>query len=531
MRKTFLIILGFLIPLITRGQSETPVPTTTENSLSEQNAAAMTTAPVKTSVKKGVGEYAVVHSAVGDESNGVPGKIKLRNIAKKQQFSAAQKDSYDTDINSPKSVTFSPDGKYFYVNSLEGCKTVVYDAATFMKVKVIEYKFDNATGPLWAKPSGYYNFSHYKDGISRKFMGKPVESTWSHNGRYLWVPFYRRTFDINAQDPSAVAVIDTRTHTIVRMFETGPIPKMVATSNNNKLLAVTHWGDNTVGFIDISSDNPAQWRHLPPITVGHKFNPNYSLTTPVNRDSGSGNLLRGTVFTPDDRYMLVSEMSGCMAVVDVVSMKYLGTVPQLPSIRHLVIYGVYVYGSMNSAGMVVKFKLSDLIDAIVNAKSSESKSIQLRGKVERCKVGGGARTLEISPDGKYLFVACNSGNAVYVVDAQKMEVVDHIRCDSYPVGLAISNDGRRLIVTSQGRKTGGGNAVNIFEIERPDLPAVVVQKTLTDTTAADSLDNDGNDSSSEGVSGNMMIYGGIILIVIALAIILSMVVIRNKKQK
>lgn len=48
---------------------------------------------------------------------------------------------------------------------------------------------------------------------------------FSHRGRYLWVPYYRRSFDINAQDPSAVAVIDTRTDSIVRMFETGPLPK------------------------------------------------------------------------------------------------------------------------------------------------------------------------------------------------------------------------------------------------------------------------------------------------------------------
>lgn len=53
-----------------------------------------------------------------------------------------------------------------------------------------------------------------------------------------------------------------------------------------------------------------------------------------------------------------------------------------------------------------------------------------------------------------------------------MKVADSIRCDSYPVGLALSADGRKLIATSQGRKGYGGNAVNIFTVRRPDMPYV-----------------------------------------------------------
>ena len=109
-----------------------------------------------------------------------------------------------------------------------------------------------------------------------------------------------------------------------------------------------------------------------------------------------------------------------------------------------------------------------------------------RGRITRCKVGGGARTLEASPDGKYLFVACNSASAIYVVDAARMRVADSIRCDSYPVGLAISPDGRLLLATSQGRERHGGNAVNVYRIERPDLPEPVGQ-SRNDTAAVDGI--------------------------------------------
>lgn len=119
----------------------------------------------------------VVRSQVGDSSAGTPAGIRMVNIGKKQQFAPGQKSSYDTDINSPKSVKLSADGRKFYVNSLEGCKTVVYDAATLQKLSVIEHKFPSGTGDLWAKASGYYPFTHYKDGEARSFQGKPVEST------------------------------------------------------------------------------------------------------------------------------------------------------------------------------------------------------------------------------------------------------------------------------------------------------------------------------------------------------------------
>lgn len=434
----------------------------------------------------------------------------LVNIGKKQQFAASDRSSYDIDINSPKSVTFSADGKLFYVNSLEGCRTVVYDSETLEKKHVINYRFDSGQGPLWAPPSGYYPFTHYSDGQHRPFQGKPVESTWSHGGRYLWVPFYRRTFDLNAQDPSAVAVIDARTHEIVRMFETGPLPKMVATSPDNKYIAVTHWGDNTVGLIDISSDDIADWHHLSPVTVGRKLSLNYSLTTPVNRDSNSGLLLRGTVFTPDSRYLLVSGMAGPMSVIDVAGRRYLGYVDNVYSVRHLAINDGMVYGSCNTAGKVLRFSLDSLYSAIERMERFPAK-INLGGKVASCKVGSGARTLEMSPDGRYIFVACNSSSAIYVVDSHAMEVVASLRADSYPVGLAISPDGKLLVSTSQGRKGHGGNAVNLFRVEgmaAPDMPVDTVAAE-TDVPADDSSEDVENAVDGSGVNPGIWIGGGI----------------------
>ena len=400
------------------------------------------------------------------------GDITITCIDQRRGFGKGS--TYDADIQSPKSASFSHDGKKIYINSLEGGKTVVYDAATRKKLKIINHEFTSGTGDLWLSPSGFYEFTHYPQGETRSFMGKPVEEAMTLDGRYLFVPYYRRSFDLNAQDPSALAIIDTRTDEIVKMVETGPLPKMVRVSHNGKLLAITHWGDNTVGFLDISDPDPAKWHHLPPVTIGKKLNLNYSLTSSVNRDSGSGFLLRGTVFLPGDSLLLVSGMAGPLNVIDVKKMTWLGTFPDLGNIRHLTLNNQTLYMSRNSAGEVLTVPVDSIVKAIATRRG-DSRIFKARG-VKRAKVDGGARTLKVSPSGKYIFVACNTGSALNIVRTEDMKVIGSIETDSYPVGLDISPDGTMIVTTSQGRKgKGGGNAVNFFKVEYKNPEPILYQ--------------------------------------------------------
>ena len=405
----------------------------------------------------------VVHPALDDSATSDDGQFTITLVSKKQNFLATDATTYDSDIHSPKSVNIHPDGNKFYVNSLEGYRTVVYESGTNQKLKVIRHKFTEADSTLWSKPSGLFEFTHY-DTLLNTFSGKPVESAFSHEGRYLWVPYYRRSYDINAQDPSAVAVIDTQADSIIRLMETGPLPKMIAVSPDNRFVAITHWGNNTVGIIDILSASPNDWHYVTCITVEKKLDLNFSLTTSVNRDVNSGLCLRGTVFTPDSRYLLVGCMggNGGIAVIDVAMATYLGTVyGMMSNLRHLVIRNGYLYLSINKSGYVQRVPLSTFMETVA---TMENRKAYLKDW-ENCKVGGGARTIDITPDGKYIVAACNASSCLTVVDAQKMTVVATIPADSYPVGLDISKDGKFVYTTSQGRKSGGGNCVDIFRLD------------------------------------------------------------------
>ena len=402
------------------------------------------------------------HSTVGQSATSDDGALTITLSAKMQNYAGGPAESRDTDIDSPKSANIHPSGKKYYINSLEGCCTVVYEMGTNRKLKTINHRCDPSKDSLWSTPSDLYPFTHYTKDLNT-FAGKPVEGCFSHGGKYFWVPYYRRTYDINAQDPSAMAVIDTEKDEIVLLMETGPLPKMVAASHDGKYMAVTHWGNNTVGLIRIDSDNPRDWHHERVLVVDYVLPLNFSLTRQVDRDNESGYCLRGTVFTPDDHYLLVGCMgqNGGIAVFDMQEMKYLGRVQGMrPNVRHLVIRDGWLYLSINAAGYVQRIRMDKFLDA---ARQARDHKAQVTGWQE-CQIGTGTRTIEMTADGRYIFAACNSASEVHVVDTRTLTRVTQIRCDSYPVGLDVSADGRQVIVTSQGRRNQGGNAVNIYEV-------------------------------------------------------------------
>lgn len=472
------------------------------------------------------GSAQLMRSKIGESVVTDGGDITITCIDQRRGFGKGI--TFDSDIYSPKSALFSRDGNKIYINSLEGGKTVVYDAATRKKLKTIKHEFNSGTGSLWLAPSGFYEFTHYPGGENSSFIGKPVEEAITPDCRYMFVPYYRRSFDLNAQDPSALAIIDTQTDEIIKMVETGPLPKMVSVSHGGKLLAITHWGDNTVGFLDISDPDPTNWHHMAPVTIGKKLNLNYSLTSSVNRDSRSGFLLRGTVFLPGDSLLLVSGMAGPLNVIDVNKMEWLGTFPDLSNIRHLTLHNGILFMSRNSAGEVMTLPVDSIVKA-VSSRSGESRVFKANG-VKKAKVGGGARTLKVSPSGKYIFVACNIASAINIVRTEDMKMIGSIKADSYPVGLDISPDGSMIVTTSQGRKgKGGGNAVNFFKVEYKDPEPVLNQ--VEEYIGKDTINEEETSQKEIGGGSGMevLVWIGIGLAIVCVVIIAFFLLHRRQK--
>ena len=373
-------------------------------------------------------------------------------------------DHFDRYVFSPKSVHFSPDGKKVYVNALEGFATLVFAGKNPERRTVIIHRYGPAQQPITAGAAGAswgeapgFAASEAPD----RFAGKPVEFATTHGGRYLWISYYRWDYDLLGVFPSAVAVVDTRRDEIVRVIATGPIPKYLAASPDGKWLAVIHWGDNTVGLIDVSGERPEAFRRAALITVGRRLS--LEIDQPLDRDRYCGYCLRGAVFTPDSRHLLVGKMGGGgIAVLDVAEKRHLGTVHGMKSTpRHLVLSpdGKTLYVSSNFSGYVAAFRTAELVTAARNGRSRIS-------PLRETHTGAGTRTIALTPDGTLLFAAVHNSSQVMALDATTLDILLEIPADSYPVGLAVSPDGRRLWVTSQGRKLRGGNSVSVYRIDR-----------------------------------------------------------------
>ncbi len=408
----------------------------------------------------------IVRLNIGDKST-PQNSIYLELIARFQHYNSNptnSKDIYDRSIHSPKSVTFSRDGKKFYIQSLEGYATSVYDSESLKRIKVIHHSFGRANSTIFKNNETTVFGYAFMGGPESKnhFKGKPVESCLSHNGKYLWVSYYRRNFDKNAVSPSAIAIIDTEYDSIVRVMPTGPLPKMVASSPNNQYLAVTHWGDNTLGIIDISSNNPMDFRYTAHCIIDYQVKNDFDRV--VNRDHDCSNCLRGTIFTPDNKFLLVGKMGGNgIAVISVENFEYLGTIKGVKSnVRHLIIDENVLYLSTNKTGYVQKTDLKLLLDSFSN---SSSKKDFVYKNWTSTYLGPGVRTIAKAHHSNYLFAAINNSSEIAILDSKSLSLLGKIKADSYPVGMEVSPNDNYLIVTSQGRNSAGGNSVMVFEIK------------------------------------------------------------------
>lgn len=410
----------------------------------------------------------LVRASIGEKASARPsggGRVSLKLIARFQHYNPRPQsgtDHFDRYVFSPKSVRFLPDGSKAYVNALEGFTTIIYDPKRLVRKDVIIHRFSKRHKALFSNriKASWLGFPANGPADPNVFNGKPVESALTHNGKYLWVPYYRRDYDVFGVMPSAVAIVDTATDRVVRVMATGPIPKYVVASPDGKWLAVVHWGDNTVGLIDVSSGNPAEFRHATLISVGKRID--LSRIETKDRDHGCGFCLRGAVFTADGNHLLVARMGGGgIAVIDIRARKYIGTVRGMrPTPRHLELSsdGSILYLSSSFAGYVSAYRTRDLVAA---AQRRQSTLAPLR----EAYTGAATRTIALSPDDRLIFAAVNKESKIKVLDASSLTPLLSLDADSFPVGMAVSPDGKQLWVTSQGRKRRGGNSVMVFQID------------------------------------------------------------------
>jgi DNA-binding beta-propeller fold protein YncE len=240
---------------------------------------------------------------------------------------------------------------------------------------------------------------------------------------------------------------------------TGPLPKYVAIAPDSKQAVVTHWGDNTLGVLDISAEHPRDFRYSGHWVVERKL-PTEGIKG--NRDNNCGFCLRGTVYSPDGQTVLVARMGGGgVAGFEAATGRYLGTVTDIvPNPRHMVVShdGRALYVSGNKSGLVGAYDLAAVVQAL---KAAGGQRVAGPGG-RSLSVGMGVRTIELSPDQRSLYAAINNDSKLVKIDLSSWSVVARSDVDPFTVGLAVSPDGKTIVTTSQGREMVGGHSVGLY---------------------------------------------------------------------
>lgn len=307
-----------------------------------------------------------------------------------------------------KSVIISPDQSKVYALNLEDMSVDEFNRKTKRIERILRFKKTPGIG---------YNYQ--KNVWIHSYQEKPVEACFTRNGRYLWISLHNAggvvvwdlmdSTSVPDSFPYKKVFIrdiekDTSYSRKLPFYETGKTPKIMVTSRDEKYLFVSNWHSSTVSVLDISSPDPFQWRKI--------------------RDITTGRLPRGLAVSEDNKLLYIAQMgSDAIKMVEIGTWQDNGLIHAAVNPRHLFINGDFLYVSINIGAEIMKIALGT--NRIVKASRTDHL----------------ARTLALSPSGKYAFVVCYSDNILDVFDTDSLVRIGRFKTGIHPVGVATYQNG------------------------------------------------------------------------------------------
>jgi len=304
---------------------------------------------------------------------------------------------------SPKSVVSSGTGLFFAQNMMYSHTITVYDRKHNL-VKTIPDAVNLSK----------YGYSKFKG----NYRGSPVETSFSHDGKYAWVSNYQmygpgfnnpgsdQCSPSQKTDKSFLYRINTETLKIEKVIQVGSVPKYVATAPDNRLVLVSNWCSWDLSVVDTEKNR--ETKRIP-----------------------LGRYPRGIVVdaTSDKAYIAVMG-SEDIAKVDLedFSVGWLKNIGHSPRHLNLDPSGEYLYTTLNGEGRIAKIDLST-------------------GKVLKKVVTGNApRSMVISDDGQQLYVVNYNSNTVSKVRTSDMKVLQTVNVGASPIGITYDPQTREVWV-------------------------------------------------------------------------------------
>jgi YVTN family beta-propeller protein len=314
----------------------------------------------------------------------------------------------------PKAVEISPDGSYAAVMNLEGMDFWLISTATLEIIKKAQFSKTPAEG-----------FDYKTLQPIKSYAQKPVECDFSGNGRFVWISLH---------NAGAIVVYDTAEGPIVpnlpyeRLKVTDYItgnsseqtaikiltektPKVIKVTPDEKYALVANWHSSSVSIVDVQT-----YQTIKNIRVSGKIQ----------------YIPRGIAISSNSlKAYIANQRGGTISVIDLTTLEVIDDIPVTPNPRHIVLSKDQrtLYISDNIYGKIIAF------DLIAKTKTKE------------VFIGKYARTIVLSPDEKYVFGVSHHEGKLVVVDTGSFDII--YKTDvPYPMGLAVTPDGRQLWVTS-----------------------------------------------------------------------------------
>lgn len=289
----------------------------------------------------------------------------------------------DVKADGPRGLAVTEDGKFLIVATRENGSVSVIDTATNEVVKQIPV----GKNPEFVRIRGNFAFVSYEPSSE----GGPPPAPGSEAAKQA------EKDDDDNNEPARIGIIDLKLGKKVREIVGGPETEGIEFSKDGKQLVITNEADNTV-------------------TV-HNMKTGKLIKTIKTHDYGDRP--RGVKVSPDGKtYVVTLEYGNKFMVLDK-NFKVLRTVN-----TGITPYGI-AYDRKGERIFVAANKAKTL--EVYNAKTYE--------KIKDIPTGNRCWHFSFTPDDKDILLACGKSDAVFVIDAEKLEVTKQIEDKKMPWGV------------------------------------------------------------------------------------------------
>ena len=290
----------------------------------------------------------------------------------------------DVKAEGPRGLAITDDGKFLIVATRENGSVSIIDTATNEVVKQIPV----GKNPEFVRVRGNFAFVSYEPSAK---AGPPPAP-----GSDVAKAAEKEDAD-NDQEPARIGIIDLKLGKKVREIIGGPETEGVEFSKDGKQLIITNEADNSVTVHSMKNGK------LLKTIKTHQY----------------GDRPRGVKASPDGKtYVVTLEFGNKFMVMDK-NFKVLRTVDT----------GVTPYG------IAYDRKGERIFVAANKAKTLEVYDAKTYAKIKDIATGNRCWHFTFTPDDKEVLLACGKSDAVFVIDAEKLEVTKQIEDKKTPWGV------------------------------------------------------------------------------------------------